>query len=164
MRPGCRPGNLTTRQCPKIGKPSSMLMRVRVVDGSMSLDERTELEVLPGHTPGGIVVYRHGASTVAICGDAIKNGWDVLQGAPTAAGVDFAAGRESIRHILGRAEIVVPGHERPFTHRGGVVEFLGPLCWRVTGHLLPGQPNDIILDVNLPAGPVSILHKPLDGV
>jgi N-acyl homoserine lactone hydrolase len=132
---------------------------VRVVDGPMTLDERTELEVLAGHTPGGLVMYRRGAATLAICGDVIKNGWDVLNGEPTAAGVDLAAGRESIRHVLGKAEVIVPGHERPFTYQGGVLEFLSPFNWQVRGHLLPGTPNDILLNVSLPAGAVSDVRK-----
>ena len=127
---------------------------VQIVDGPTVLDERTELDVLPGHTPGGLVVYRKGSSTVAVCGDVIKNGWDVLRGEPTAAGVDFELGRESIRCILRKAEIIVPGHERPFVHRRGVPEFLVPFRWQIRGHMLPGVADDILLDVDLPAGVV----------
>lgn len=124
---------------------------VRLVDGPLRLSNDTEIEVLPGHTPGGLVVYRQGPSTVALCGDTIKNAWEALNGKPSAAGVDGAAAAGSIRRVLARSEVLVPGHDRPFCIRNGAVEFLAPFSWQVRGHLLPGPEDEVMLDIHLPA-------------
>jgi glyoxylase-like metal-dependent hydrolase (beta-lactamase superfamily II) len=123
---------------------------VVVVEGSLQVDDRTELEVLPGHTPGGLVVYRReGPSSVAICGDVIKNAWDALNGKPSAAGVDAAAARESIGKVMEKADVLVPGHDRPFAFRHGAIQFLSPFFWQVRGHILPRPEDDIILDIDM---------------
>ncbi len=123
---------------------------VELIDGAVRIDDRTELEVLPGHTPGGLVVYRRGQGNVAICGDVIKNAMDAAGGEATAVGLDAASAGSSIRHILEKARVIVPGHDRPFFLHNDVLEFLSPFNWRIRGNLMPGKQDEIMLDVNLP--------------
>lgn len=125
---------------------------IQRVDGPIHLDEKTQLDVFPGHTPGGLVVYRQETSTIAICGDVIKNAWDALTGEPSAAGFDAAQGRNSIKRVLERAEIIIPGHDRPFCMRDGALEFLSPFSWQVRGHLFPRPQDEVMLDINLAGG------------
>ncbi len=128
---------------------------VRLIEGPLRIDDRTEIEVLPGHTPGGLVMYRRERSaTVAVCGDVVKNAWDAVRGEPSAAGVDLAAAGRSIRHVLERSRVIIPGHDRPFSFRNGTVEFLIPFSWQVRGYLLPGPEDEVMLDISLPAAVV----------
>lgn len=128
---------------------------VRIIDGPTRLDGLTEVEPLPGHTPGGLVVYRRCPEMVAICGDVIKNAWDAVSGEPAAAGVDLAAGRQSIHRVLDRSAVIVPGHDRPFSFRNGTIEFLSAFTLQLRGHLLPGPRDELMLDINLPA---AVIH------
>jgi glyoxylase-like metal-dependent hydrolase (beta-lactamase superfamily II) len=126
--------------------------QVRLVEGSLRIDDRTAIEVLPGHTPGGLVVYREGEpATVALCGDVIKNAWDAVKGEPTAASLDPLSGRESIHHVLKKAQVIVPGHDRPFLLHGDALDFLSPFSWQIMGNLLPGPLDEVMLDIRLPA-------------
>ncbi len=130
-----------------------------VVDGPVAMDRHTEIVPLPGHTPGGLVVFRHGFGTVAICGDVIKNAWDAVNGSPGSAGVDAEAAGRSIKHVLGRARTIIPGHDRPFSYSGESVEFLSPFGWQVSGSLLPGPRDEILLDIDLPVETVKAAPK-----
>ncbi|MCE5333827.1 MAG: MBL fold metallo-hydrolase [Desulfobacteraceae bacterium] len=124
---------------------------IELISEPVELDSRTEIVSFPGHTPGGLVLFRKEADTVAICGDVIKNAWDAVNGKPGAAGVDDKAAARSIRHVLERARIIVPGHDRPFCLEGESLAFLSPFSWEVRGSILPGPQDEVLLDIGLAA-------------
>jgi len=68
---------------------------------------------LPGHTPGtmGLLLEEEG---VLLTGDAVKNAWDFVRGAPPPAFHSAATAPENYRRIRQVARTVVPGHDRPF--------------------------------------------------
>lgn len=131
---------------------------VDLIEGPQRIDGRTEVEVLPGHTPGGLVVYRRCPETVAVCGDVIKNAWDAVKGEPGVIRGDFTAAGRSIRHVLEKSRVIIPGHDRPFSIRNGALEFLAPFSWQVSGSLMPGPQDEVLLDIRLPE---AVVENPL---
>lgn len=136
---------------------------VQLVEGAVRIDDRTEIEVLPGHTPGGLVVYRKGQVNAAICGDVIKNAMDAAVGEATAAGLDAVSAGSSIRHVLEKAHVIVPGHDRPFFLHNDVLEFLSPFNWQIRGNLMPGEQDEVMLEVSLPLAVLDLPRRRLSG-
>ncbi|MCU0851936.1 MAG: MBL fold metallo-hydrolase [Thermoplasmata archaeon] len=88
--------------------------------GVVRISERTrllpgvELVPTPGHTGGSISVFVTAEKRYAICGDAIpsKGNYDSL--VPPAINIDPKLALQSLKAIVGWAEVVVPGHGPPF--------------------------------------------------
>lgn len=78
----------------------------------------------PGHTPGvsGLVLLE---DRVVFTGDAVKNAYDFTHGIPPYAIYDGNLGIESYKKIPAVADIIVPGHGRPFTVKQGRIEYVG---------------------------------------
>jgi N-acyl homoserine lactone hydrolase len=68
---------------------------------------------LPGHTPGttGLLLRDEG---VLLAGDAVKNAWDLVRGAPPPCFGSRDAALASYRRAREIARTIVPGHDRPF--------------------------------------------------
>ena len=79
---------------------------------------------LPGHTPGisGVVLEKE---RVILTGDAVKNAYDYTHGIPPYAIYDGAAGLKSYTKIPAVADVIVPGHGRPFTVQEGRISYVG---------------------------------------
>lgn len=102
------------------------------------------LTVRPGHTPGGIVMLCRGSENTAVCGDVIKNAWEAASGRPDMA-ASAADAAESIRVVMAQADVIIPGHDRPFRHFQGGLEFLAPFQWEVRTNLYPEPLNNPVL-------------------
>ena len=79
---------------------------------------------LPGHTPGisGVVLEKE---RVILTGDAVKNAYDYTHGIPPYAIYDGAAGLKSYTKIPAVADVIVPGHGRPFTVQECRISYVG---------------------------------------
>ena len=77
-----------------------------------------ELIHTPGHTAGSMTVLVRGVNTVAIAGDAIPLRANYAEGKPPALNIDLALAMESMRRIASLADVIIPGHDRPFAVRG----------------------------------------------
>lgn len=105
-----------------------------------------KLTVWRGHTPGGLVMLCEGSETTAVCGDVIKNAWEAVGGkAAMAISTDDATA--SIRAVMARAEVIVPGHDRPFRHFRGGLEFLSPFHWEIWANLFPEPRDHLVLSL-----------------
>lgn len=125
---------------------------VRLVEGSLKLEPGLELVNLPGHTPGCLAMFYEGAITVAACGDVVKNGWEALTaeaGSPE-SGVDRL--RENFMFIANRADVIIPGHDRPFVIRENGIEYLTDLNWQVKGNFFPRPQDEVLLNLNMKGG------------
>lgn len=78
----------------------------------------------PGHTPGvsGLVLMEE---RVVFTGDSVKNAYDFTHGIPPYAIYDGSLGLESYKKIPPVADVIVPGHGRPFTINQGKIEYVG---------------------------------------
>ncbi|NCB42662.1 MAG: MBL fold metallo-hydrolase [Clostridia bacterium] len=79
---------------------------------------------LPGHTPGvfGLVLEKE---RVIFTGDAVKNAYDFTHEVPPYAIYDGKLGLESYKKIPPVADLIVPGHGRPFKVEGAKIAYVG---------------------------------------
>lgn len=79
---------------------------------------------LPGHTPGlcGLLLRQE---KVLLAGDGVKNSWELARRQPPPSFFSPHAALESYERALAAAEVIVPGHDRPFrVGRGGSIDYL----------------------------------------
>lgn len=97
-------------------------------------------------------MFYYGPSIVAVCGDVIKNAWEAVSGESKMAlgGSEYA--RSSIKTLKDKAEIIIPGHDRPFVWQGSGLEFISPFVWEVSTDLYPEEHDKAALSINLEAG------------
>ncbi|MBX5464777.1 MAG: MBL fold metallo-hydrolase, partial [Clostridia bacterium] len=89
--------------------------RLRPVEGELELGEGLRLLEVPGHTPGSLALE---AGEAVLCGDALKNRWDLEGGVPQPVW-DPGLARASIQRLAARAGRLYPGHDAPLERRGG---------------------------------------------
>jgi len=73
----------------------------------------------PGHTLDSISVICQAERTVVAAGDALPTKNNFLKGVPPRLHVDRDLAISSMKRIIDRAKIVIPGHDRPFVLDGG---------------------------------------------
>ncbi len=97
---------------------------------------------LPGHSPGSIgiaVPGEHGLSLVT--GDAVHSGGAALTRQSPLVFWDAGAAVASIDRAVGMADVIYPGHDRPFRLTAGrQIEYLRPFSLTIRG-TLPGRPG-----------------------
>ncbi|MGH7903844.1 MAG: MBL fold metallo-hydrolase [Candidatus Dormibacteraceae bacterium] len=106
----------------EVGEGSEVIPGVTIID-------------LPGHSPGSLGVIVDAAEGRAlIAGDAVHNASVLGTGQPPLIFWDVAQARRSVKRVARSAEIVYPGHDRPFKlTRGGAIEYLTPFRLTITG-------------------------------
>ncbi|NQU04270.1 MAG: MBL fold metallo-hydrolase [Syntrophaceae bacterium] len=125
---------------------------IRIVEDTLVLEEGIEVVTMPGHTPGCLVMFCEEPVPTAVCGDVVKNAWEAVTGEATSACVDKHSIRESITKVLKRAEIIIPGHDRPFVLRDDGLDYLTAVTWKVHGNFFPGPLNETLLDLSTQEG------------
>jgi N-acyl homoserine lactone hydrolase len=127
---------------------------IREVREGDLLDEGIRVIATPGHTRGSIsLVVDQPDGSVAVCGDALPNATTALAGYPYLIFWDEEDAKTSARKILDAAEVLYPGHDRPFRISGGRVSYLqapstitvtaglDPMSLPVSVTLAPGAPR-----------------------
>ncbi|MGB7571911.1 MAG: MBL fold metallo-hydrolase, partial [Methanothrix sp.] len=71
----------------------------------------------PGHSPDSISVVVEADQIVVMAGDALPTFGNYLKNVPPALHTDLDLARASMVRIMEIADIVVPGHDRPFSLR-----------------------------------------------
>ena len=90
----------------------------RRVTGEVALAEGVRLVPTPGHTRGSISVLVESDRRYAVCGDAVPTKGNYESRTPPAVHFDRALAARSMDMVLGWAQTVVPGHDRPFDVMG----------------------------------------------
>lgn len=90
----------------------------RKVAEAMELASGVSLLPTPGHTKGSLSVMVESDRRYAICGDAVPTRANYESHAPPATHFDRALALRSMDAVLGWAETVVPGHDKPFVVLG----------------------------------------------
>lgn len=125
---------------------------IRLVDDALQLEDGVELVNLPGHTPGCLAMFYREVFTVAACGDVIKNGWEALTGEAGSPGSEVDRLRENVRFIADRADVIIPGHDRPFVARENGIEYLADITWQVQGSFFPRPQDEVLLNLKMKGG------------
>ncbi len=95
--------------------------RVRAVSGGYEPLAGIRLISTPGHTRGSMSVVVRAERTYVIAGDALPTLDNYRKWVPPGINYDPDRALESMRRIVDIADIVIPGHDQPFT-----VERTGP--------------------------------------
>jgi N-acyl homoserine lactone hydrolase len=126
--------------------------RIRTVKDALAIGKGLELVRLPGHTPGCLSLFYSSLPPVVLCGDVVKNSWEVVAGEPTSQNPDDELSRQSINKIKQRGEVIIPGHDRPFRLRDEGLEYLTEFSWKIYGNVFPRPQNEAIYTLDLPRG------------
>jgi glyoxylase-like metal-dependent hydrolase (beta-lactamase superfamily II) len=86
-------------------------LKLRPIISEMDMAADVRLVELPGHTPGSIGLLVH---NTLLSGDAIYSAREAVAGNPREAVHDAEQARASLAKAVGMAEIIYPGHDRPF--------------------------------------------------
>lgn len=109
-----------------------------VVEGD-ELAKGVRVIELPGHSPGSMGLLVETDSGIAgVSGDAVHFARIALTGRNPLVFWNEQEANDSIRKMLGAADIVYPGHDRPFRLEGGEIRYLTPFQLTITG-LTPDQ-------------------------
>jgi glyoxylase-like metal-dependent hydrolase (beta-lactamase superfamily II) len=122
--------------------------RIREIQEGEEVDDGVSVILTPGHTRGSIsLVVQQGDSSLVVCGDALPNAHTALEECPYLIFWDEDDARRSARKILDAADVLYPGHDRPFRIAGGRVSYLQPpSTLTVTAGLDPmGPPCSVVL-------------------
>jgi glyoxylase-like metal-dependent hydrolase (beta-lactamase superfamily II) len=126
--------------------------KIHTVEDALIIGKELEIVRLPGHTPGCLSLFYTGTPSVAVCGDVVKNGWEIVTGAATLQSLDDDLSRKSINVIKQRGEVIIPGHDRAFRLRDEGLEYLGEFSWEIYGNVFPRPQNEIIYTLDLQRG------------
>ena len=98
--------------------------RFKTFEGEEEIAPGVKTIALPGHTPGvsGLVLMQ---DRVVFTGDSVKNAYDFTHGIPPYAIYDGNLGLESYKKIPAVADVIVPGHGRPFKIDNGKITYVG---------------------------------------
>jgi N-acyl homoserine lactone hydrolase len=108
--------------------------RVRAVqDGDEILPGLTVVAV-PGHSAGSIAIaIGQAAGTTVISGDALPTAEAARHRQPRLVFWDLDQAAASAARLAEVADLVYPGHDRPFRLAGGQTEYLTPFGFTLTG-------------------------------
>jgi len=87
------------------------------VAGDIEILPGVRLKHTPGHTEGSMSVFVEGERRYAIAGDAIPLEDNFRRMVPPGISCDSTLAMESIKSIIGYADVIIPGHGFPFLVR-----------------------------------------------
>jgi N-acyl homoserine lactone hydrolase len=107
------------------GAPDADLLE-RLTPTATDLAPGVRLLLTPGHTPGSAtVLVAQAGQLVAIAGDAVDSRDFFVRREPSHNAVDPAAERRNFDLFASIADVIVPGHGRPFRlHHGAPADEL----------------------------------------
>ena len=119
--------------------------RIEEVPSQKEILPGIETYGLPGHTPGtmGLVM-----NDVFFTGDSLKNAWDYLhREKPNPTFDDEETAITNYDKITEMAEIIVPGHDRPFKVRENGIEYLKEHSVSISHFRDPSQDKEQTLTI-----------------
>ena len=123
---------------------------IRTYDDTLDIDAHLHLFHVPGHTPGCTALRIEGQPPVVLCGDALKNSWELITRDPGLVLGSREDARNSISLLAEQNAILVPGHDRPFKLIDGKVHPITSFSWSLTLDLYPRERNLRVVDIHQP--------------
>ncbi len=101
---------------------------VQTVEEGFEIEPGVRIMHIPGHSPGSMgVLVDTEEGTLAIAGDAVHSARVAVSKQAPLVFWSEADARRSIERLTGSAEIIYPGHDRPFRMlKGGRTEYMAP--------------------------------------
>ncbi len=87
------------------------------VDSDMDIAKGVRLVHTPGHSPGSMSVFVEADRKYVIAGDAIPMANNYYKMVPPRANYDPELAMSSMKKIIEYADVIVPGHDKPFSVR-----------------------------------------------
>lgn len=115
-------------------------LRLRPVAGERDIATGVRLVELPGHSPGSIGVL---VGQTLLAGDAVTCAGDAVAGDIRSHRADNTQARESLSRALALAEVIYPGHDRPF-RIGPPITYLDDYAIRIRFFTDPAGPDEEI--------------------
>ena len=107
--------------------------RIQEVSEGDELARGVRVLELPGHSLGSIgLVVDTEAGVAVIAGDAVHSSQVAVSGEPPIVFSSLSQARESIVKAVSTADLIYPGHDRPFRLKAGVVDYLEPFSLTLT--------------------------------
>lgn len=134
--------------------------RVRRVQPGDEIAVGLSILAAPGHSIGSIALAVEGVRSVGVLtGDAIPNASTALtsRGMNIFHSVDQA--RETVDRLVSVADVLYPGHDRPFSLENGKAKYLNEFSFTVTG-ATPTTPVGVAMS---PALPTNTILTPLSA-
>lgn len=123
--------------------------RLRTIKGDTEILPGLTMIETPGHTPGHMaVVAQTEQGRVVIAQDALKNRVELVSRVGDMV-VDAAASTASIERIAALADLVIPGHDRPFRLQDGRAVYVGEARLDVLARLSPHREDETVLSITL---------------
>lgn len=98
--------------------------RFQVINDGDLIAKGARVMLLPGHTPGSAGLLLENEK-ILFAGDAVKNAWDFTHAIPPKAIYDKKEGLNSYGRIRKNADMIIPGHGRPFELKGEKIIYVG---------------------------------------
>lgn len=115
-------------------------LRLRPVSGEQEIATGLRLLELPGHSPGSIGLL---VGNELLAGDAVTCAGDAAIGEVRYQPAEDQRAKQSLLRALTLADIIYPGHDRPF-RAGPPVEYLGDYALRLRLFTDPAGPDEEI--------------------
>ena len=116
-------------------------------DDGYEIEPGVRLMATPGHSAGSLCVVADTEDGVSvITGDVLHSAGIARAGQCSAIFWNESQAAEAIARIIGMADVIYPGHDRPFRVRNGEFEHTVPFEIEVSG-LDPSDPNVKVINV-----------------
>lgn len=114
---------------------------IEEVDEGDRIEDGVWFAHTPGHSPGSIVaMVEKDDGVAAVTSDVLHVARAALERRNPSVFWNEADAVRSIDRVLDTADVIYPGHDRPFRVAGGAIEYLRPLDITLLG-LDPGEPG-----------------------
>ena len=115
--------------------------KIQEVDEGFEIEPGVTVMLTPGHSPGSIsVLVETDDGLCAITGDVLHYSHVALTRKNPLVFWNEGQAAKSIDRILESADLIYPGHDRPFRVVNGEIEYLAPMKLTITG-VSPGTPG-----------------------
>jgi glyoxylase-like metal-dependent hydrolase (beta-lactamase superfamily II) len=115
-------------------------LRLRPVTGEQDIAAGVRIVELPGHSPGSIGAL---VGHALLAGDAVTCAGDAAASDIRSDRADHEQARESLSRALTLAEVIYPGHDRPF-RMGPPITYLDDYAIRIRFFTDPAGPDEEI--------------------
>ena len=107
--------------------------RIQEVSEGEELASGVHVIELLGHSVGSIgLLGETEAGTACIAGDAVHSGPVATSGEPPLVFGSLSQAKESVARAVSGADVIYPGHDRPFRITDGAVDYLEPFALTIT--------------------------------
>ncbi len=115
-------------------------LRLRTMTGEQDIAPGVRIIELPGHSPGSIGAL---VGDALLAGDAVTCAGDAAAGDIRSHCADHEQARASLSKASALAEVIYPGHDRPF-HIGPPISYLDDYAIRIRFFTDPAGPDEEI--------------------